>query len=223
MVNKKKVAVIVPAYNEEKRITKVIDSLKESKLIDEIIVVDDGSKDGTYETAKKINGIKLLRLERNKGKGKAIGFGINSSNAEIIFLCDSDLKNFTGKMADEIIAPVLKNEVKMCLGIRRLFRNKLFLKLNINPGLFLLSGQRAFTREIWENLPGYYKKGFRIELGLNYFVKKKFGDFKLVMQNYGQYVKEIKLGFWLGELQRWKMNANILQAFLRFQFYDRFK
>ncbi|MFH1710945.1 MAG: glycosyltransferase family 2 protein [Nanoarchaeota archaeon] len=222
MAGKKKVTAIIPAYNEAARISRVINSLKTSKLIDEIIVVDDGSKDGTFEIAKKIKKIKCLRIEKNKGKGKAIGLGIRSTNAEIIFLCDADLKRFSGEMADKIISPVLNNETKLSMGIRKLRRNKIMMKLNLKIEFLLLSGQRAFTRDIWFKMPEYYKKGFRIELGMNYLVKKKFGGSNLLMLNYGQYIKESKMGILKGELQRWKMNANVVQAFLRFQCYDRF-
>ncbi|MGC8981459.1 MAG: glycosyltransferase family 2 protein [Minisyncoccia bacterium] len=53
------ISCIIPAYNEEKRIKDVIEAIKNSKLIDEIIVVSDGSTDNTYEMAKNVILIKL--------------------------------------------------------------------------------------------------------------------------------------------------------------------
>lgn len=222
MVEKKRVAAIIPAYNESTRISGVVNSLKKSKLIDEIIVVDDGSKDNTFEIAKKIKKVRCLRIEKNRGKGKAIDLAISSTNADIIFLCDADLKNFDGVMADKIISPVLNKKTKLSLGIREIRINKIIMELNLKFGFLFLSGQRAFTRDVWIKMPDYYKKGYRLELGMNYCVRKKFKDFSLTMLNYGQCAKESKMGIVKGEIQRWKMNANIIQAFLRFNFYDRF-
>jgi poly-beta-1,6 N-acetyl-D-glucosamine synthase len=91
---KPSVAVIVPSYNEEKVITKTIKSLLEStyhKL--EIIVVDDGSSDKTYEIAKQKYGhnhrVKIFTKE-NAGKSTAINFGVAHTTAEIIIVIDAD-------------------------------------------------------------------------------------------------------------------------------------
>ena len=66
-----KISAIIPAFNEEPRIGNVLDVVKEMELIEEIIVVDDGSTDNTYKVAIK-KGVKVIRLDSNKGKGAAI-------------------------------------------------------------------------------------------------------------------------------------------------------
>jgi peptidoglycan/xylan/chitin deacetylase (PgdA/CDA1 family) len=89
-----KVAAIVPAYNEEKVITKTIDSLVESDYPNlEVIVVDDGSSDNTFEIVKRhtknIKNIKDFRKE-NGGKSSAINFGLSQTIADIVVIIDAD-------------------------------------------------------------------------------------------------------------------------------------
>ncbi|MBI4948299.1 bifunctional glycosyltransferase family 2/GtrA family protein [Candidatus Berkelbacteria bacterium] len=92
----KSVSVIVPAYNEEKRITKTLikidQFLKEKKLSYEIIVVDDGSKDKTIETVEKlsIKNCKVISYGKNRGKGYAINFGVKESKNDWVLYTDAD-------------------------------------------------------------------------------------------------------------------------------------
>ncbi len=89
-----KVTVIIPAYNEEDTIAKTIKSVKKSNYPDfEVIVVDDGSKDRTYEIAKKLETadgkIRVFHKE-NGGKGTALNLGIARARGQIIFTMDAD-------------------------------------------------------------------------------------------------------------------------------------
>ena len=90
-----KVSVIIPAYNEEKTIQLTIDSILESdypkdKL--DILIVDDGSSDKTYERASEYEnkGIRIFKQEVNGGKGKALNKGIKESKGDFIFTMDAD-------------------------------------------------------------------------------------------------------------------------------------
>ena len=82
--------IIIAAYNEEKNISEVLKELKKNH--ENIIVVDDGSKDKTYETAKK-EGVKTLKHVVNLGKGAAMKTGCDyaiQQNAKILVLVDAD-------------------------------------------------------------------------------------------------------------------------------------
>lgn len=88
------IVAIIPAYNEEKNIAEVIKRVKKQKVLP--IVVDDGSKDRTYEIAKKLT--ITLKHEKNKGKGYAVRTGIEFAlkkfkNLEAIVLIDADLQH----------------------------------------------------------------------------------------------------------------------------------
>lgn len=96
--NKKKtlVSIVIPAYNEERRITstlqQIIDYTTANENYDfEIIVVSDGSNDKTDNLVKKFPIVKLISYLINKGKGYALRTGVAKSNGEYIYICDVDL------------------------------------------------------------------------------------------------------------------------------------
>lgn len=92
----KSISIIIPTYNEEKFLSKLIEQIKKidfSKLnlSYEIIVVDDGSTDNTREILSKISGIRVIE-QNNMGKGSAVQKGIENSNADLILIQDADLE-----------------------------------------------------------------------------------------------------------------------------------
>ncbi|CAB50485.1 glycosyltransferase [Pyrococcus abyssi] len=89
---KPKVSVIIPAYNEEENIKKAIKAaLSQDYPVEEVIVVDDGSEDGTYEKAKEVKDerVKVIRIE-HKGKAGAINEGLKLAKGEVIVVTDAD-------------------------------------------------------------------------------------------------------------------------------------
>lgn len=88
------VSVVIPAYNEEKAIEKVITDIEKAlnagKRKYEIIVVDDGSTDETPSILKKIQGIELIVNDENRGYGAALKRGIKKSRGNIIIITDAD-------------------------------------------------------------------------------------------------------------------------------------
>ncbi len=93
-----KVSVVIPVYNECERITKTLRRLsgylKRNNLDAEIIIVDDGSKDGTRDRVEEFGGIsnlKLLRNQTNHGKGFAVRQGVLAAHGDYIFFTDADL------------------------------------------------------------------------------------------------------------------------------------
>ncbi|MEO0089207.1 MAG: glycosyltransferase family 2 protein [candidate division WOR-3 bacterium] len=87
-----KVSIIVPVYNEEKTIEKVIVEIKKVPIEKEIIVVDDGSSDRTKEILKNIEDIKTIFFDKNQGKGSAIRAGLKLATGDIVIIQDADLE-----------------------------------------------------------------------------------------------------------------------------------
>jgi glycosyltransferase involved in cell wall biosynthesis len=85
-----KISVVIPAYNEEKNITPVLEELLEADYVHEVIVVDDGSKDGTAALVGQYPRIRLVQHPYNIGNGAAIKTGIRSASGDVIVLMDGD-------------------------------------------------------------------------------------------------------------------------------------
>ncbi|MCK9378649.1 MAG: glycosyltransferase family 2 protein [Candidatus Moranbacteria bacterium] len=135
----KKIFLLIPAYNEERKIGQVIDSLKKSGYHD-ILVIDDGSKDKTAEYAKN-SGAEILRHIINRGQGASLRTGIEylreEYNPDIIVTFDADGQHRVEDIA-LLLKPVIDNEFDIALGSRFLCKKchmtpmrKLILKAGI--------------------------------------------------------------------------------------------
>lgn len=123
-----KLSIIIPAYNEEATIEKIINVVEEVdlsslKTVKEIIVVDDCSKDNTFKIVrklqKKFKNIRLIRHKTNKGKGFAIRSGLNLATGDITLIQDADLE-YSPEDYPELIKPILEGKARVVYGSRRL-------------------------------------------------------------------------------------------------------
>jgi glycosyltransferase involved in cell wall biosynthesis len=90
-----KLSVIIPVYNEVESIEEILKRVKATKMAAEIIVVDDGSKDGTRDLLKKLDrkgGVRVILHEQNQGKGAAVRTGMNAAKGDILLIQDADLE-----------------------------------------------------------------------------------------------------------------------------------
>lgn len=108
------VAVLIPAHNESDSIAETVRAALAIPHVNRVVVVDDGSTDGTDELAEKA-GAKVVRLTGNKGKGGALEAGVGRiENADIVLLLDGDLGRSASE-AEKLLAPVLAGDADMAI------------------------------------------------------------------------------------------------------------
>ena len=114
--HKKTIGVLIAAYNEEKQIKNIIQRIP--TLVDEILVVDDGSSDNTRKEALK-TGVTVITHHQNRGKGMAMRTGINQLETDIIVFLDADGQHRPEEIPF-LVAPLLKGQADLVIGSRLL-------------------------------------------------------------------------------------------------------
>ena len=167
-----KVSVIIPAYNEEETVAKVIDVVKKVTFVDEIIVVNDGSSDNTESEALKA-GARVITHEVNKGKGEALHTGYREAECDIIAFIDADIYNLTSRKVESIIRPILegKTDITKTKFSRASGRvTELTAKPLLNfffPEISFeqpLSGQFAARKEVLKRID--FEKDYGVDVGI---------------------------------------------------------
>lgn len=163
------VAAIVPAFNEQETVGGVVRVLVSSKLFGEVIVVSDGSTDGTAARAREAGASLVHELPFRHGKGAAMAHGVTHTDAPVLFFADADLYGLSKKNLEAVLGPVLDGKKVMNVGIRD--RGPFFMKLSAH--LPLIGGERALVRKVFEDIPDAYKRGFMVESALNFFCRSR--------------------------------------------------
>lgn len=193
----KSVAAIIPAYNEEKTIGNVLKPLSAMEIIDEIIVISDGSYDNTASIARDYNA-RVIELEKNQGKSNAVLKGVNVTDAEVIIMLDADLIGLTENHVLSLVEPVLKNGVDMTIGIFKHGRGATDFAQKIAP---FLSGQRVITRKVIDKLLKYKVKDYGIEMALTLMAdREKINVKEIYLEDLTHVMKEEKRGLFFGFL-----------------------
>lgn len=159
-----KTSLVVPAYNEEKGLPLVVEEYL--AFVDEIIVVDDGSRDGTCDAAKKLESerVKLFSHSVNSGKVAALRTGISHATGDIIIFTDADY-TYPAKHVPELVKAILGG-ADLVLGARLQSRDNIpaFNRIGNSVFSFLATyiscmkiqdsqtGLRAFRREMFDRL-----------------------------------------------------------------------
>ncbi|OIO21108.1 hypothetical protein COV61_00170 [Candidatus Micrarchaeota archaeon CG11_big_fil_rev_8_21_14_0_20_47_5] len=110
---REKASVIIPCFNEEATLGRVINECKKSRIVSEVIVVDDGSSDNSVKVAIR-SGARLIRHKKNKGKGAAIISGAKKAKNDALVFIDADLHGFSFEVVEKLAFPLLHHEARIC-------------------------------------------------------------------------------------------------------------
>jgi glycosyltransferase involved in cell wall biosynthesis len=161
-----KISVLIPAYNEKNTIREIVKRVQAMKLVDEIIIVDDGSTDGTRILLAEMDGkdqVRVILHEKNQGKGAAVRTGISSATGDVLIIQDADLE-YDPREYPNLLKPINEGLAEVVYGSRFLgapHRAILFWNMIANKLLTLMTnilynniltdmetGYKVFKREV---------------------------------------------------------------------------
>ncbi|MGI5875508.1 MAG: glycosyltransferase family 2 protein [Dethiobacteria bacterium] len=212
-----KTVALVPAYNEGPRLGAVLEIILSSPLVDETIVIDDGSEDNTSHVAAQFP-VKILSWKENRGKGAALQAGLDEADdAETFLFLDADLVNLGHEHLEALLTPLARvEEASMTIGVFRAGHKK---SVNLAQNYFsILNGQRALKREFVNILPDLSWSRFGVEILLTKYAKLA-GKTVLYPELHGitHVTKEEKLGFGAGFAYRLQMYRECLYSLFNYK------
>jgi glycosyltransferase involved in cell wall biosynthesis len=206
-----RVSFVVPAYDEVRTIGEVLERIAALGIDSQVIVVDDGSSDGTGELAAQHDGVLVVRQE-NQGKGAAIRRGLQHVDGEIVVIQDADME-YDPAEVPALIEPIERGVADVVYGSRlsggRPQRAYLFWHLMGNRFLSLVTGvlynttlsdmetgYKAFRTDVIRDLP-LRENDFAIEPEITGHVcKRRLRVYELPISYYGRTYAEGKKITW---------------------------
>lgn len=200
------VTVVIPAYNEEATVGAVVAAARAAPLVREVIVVDDGSSDGTATAARQA-GAQVITLGANAGKAQALWTGAEAAGQGVLLFLDADLLGLKAEHVQRLAQPVLGGQADMAIGVFRRGRLATDLAQFLAPQL---SGQRALLRRDFLKAKDYFKPGFAAEVALNTYARQKgLLVVRVPLEGVSHLTKEEKRGLGPGLAARLRMYFEI--------------
>ena len=201
---------LIPAYNEAARIAAVLHAVLGHPLIDEVIVIDDGSADATSAVAAGFPAARLITLTPNGGKTAALSRGLAEAKGDLILLVDADLVGLSPVHLTALIAPVASGQADISISLRD---NAPFLWRWI--GLDYISGERVLRKTLLQGheqaLRALPKFGFEVYLN-SLLIAGRARITVVRWPGVASPLKSQKYGFWAGVKGDVKMLADLSKA-----------
>ena len=171
-----KLSVIIPIFNEKDTLKEIIYRVQATGIPDEIILVDDGSSDGTINIVKEYEGKKGFRIiihNKNQGKGAAVRSGLNAATGDVLLIQDADLE-YDPRDYPALLKPIEEGLADVVYGSRFLGGSRrvaMFWHMVANKLLTLFTnvlyntiltdmetGYKVFKKEVVEDMPLHAKR-----------------------------------------------------------------
>jgi glycosyltransferase involved in cell wall biosynthesis len=222
--------VVIPAFNEEDTILRVVERVRAIPFSLQIIVVDDCSSDRTAELARGLEDVEFRRHEVNQGKGAALRTGFALARGRVVVVQDADLEYDPADIPG-LIAPILEGHADVVYGSRliggRPQRVHLFWHKVGNRALSLVTnvlynttltdmetGYKAFTLEVLRAVEPLRESDFRIEPELTAKIcRGGFRVYEVPIAYYGRSYAE-------GKKITWRDGFPALYALVKYRFKD---
>ncbi len=223
-------SVVMPVYNERETIAEILQRVQAIDIPKEIIVVDDGSTDGTREFLQKVEAenIFIFYHQKNQGKGAALRTGFQQVRGDIVIVQDSDLE-YDPRDYTKLLEPLIDGRADAVFGSRFLggpHRVLFFWHFVANKMLTLFSnmltnlnlsdmetGYKAFRAEVIKSLPLKTNRfGFEPEVTAK-LAKRKYRIYEVPISYSGRDYSE-------GKKITWRDGVAALYYIIRFRLFD---
>lgn len=230
-----KLSIIIPVYNEKNTILEILKKIETNNLTDlgfekEIIIVDDGSTDGTLEILKGLEkNYKIIYHPKNQGKGAAIRTGLKYATGDYTIIQDADLE-YDPKDYKKLLECAIKNNAQVVYGSRNLNpKNKYSSLLYYLGGVFLTfltnilynakitdeaTGYKLFKTEFLKSIP-LDSKGFEFCPEITAKIAKR--KIKIYEVPISYYPRSIKAG---KKIKWWKDGLKAAWALIKYRFLN---
>jgi glycosyltransferase involved in cell wall biosynthesis len=146
-----KLSVIMPVHNEVETIHEIVERVLRNPIVYELIIVEDGSKDGTIEAVENISSkrIKIYKHKTNKGKGVAVRTGFDAALGDVVVIQDADLE-YNPEDYTKLLEPIKNGETDVVYGVRTLETQRIIMRLGnefVTWVTNLLHGQKLLDME----------------------------------------------------------------------------
>jgi len=193
---------VIPARNEVATVGAVVGACLGCASTRQVIVVDDGSTDGTADAAAAAGARVVRRPARADGsKAHALEAGVAASDADAFLFCDADLVGITSAHLDAICRPWLQGRAAMVVGW---FDYGLW-----NPVVLRLApttGERLVPRWVWESVSPQKRSGYSIEIMINEVIAEgRLPTTALILAGVTHRTKRAKYGPRTGRRETWRM------------------
>ena len=224
-----KLSIIIPVYNEKETILKILEKVKAASGEKEIIVIDDGSDDGTRTALEHYPDKEIIRIchSKNMGKGAAIRTGLERVTGDIVIIQDADLE-YDPEDYPRLLKPILQGKARVVYGSRFLGEHKaMFFWHSLGNKLLTLIANVLFDTTLTDMETGY--KVFKADLIKEMNIRSNRFNFEpevtAKVLKRGQRIYEVPISYtgreyWEGKKVSWKDGLAALGCLIKYRLID---